>query len=284
MKREIAIVTDSAASLPQDLVDKYDITVVPFPIQFGSEAYKDGVDITREEFYRKLNGSILPSTSQPSPSDFINIYEGLLKKFKTIISIHITSEGSGTCQVANIAKDRFPGADIEVFDSKSASMGIGFLVLEAAEAILRGKTKDDILCLLTELRPEIITYAVIDSIRYLLKSGRVRTGEALMASLLSIKPLISIRQGVVEVVDRVRTYRTALDRLVELAVTAIGAQPEFRLAVVHGNAIDEANKLCARLKSLIGYEEIIVSDIGPALAIHGGPGILGIVCLPIKRR
>jgi hypothetical protein len=174
MKHEIAIVTDSAASLPQELVEKYGVTVVPIQIQFEDDAYRDGIDITREEFYRKLDGHVMPSTSQPAPSDFINVYERLLARFKTIISIHITSEGSGTCQVANIAKARFPGADIEVFDSKSASMGIGFLVVEAAEAVLSGKTKEEILRLLTELRPRIVSYAVIDSIRHLLKSGRFR--------------------------------------------------------------------------------------------------------------
>lgn len=280
MKHEIAIVTDSAASLPQELVEKYGVTVVPVPIQFEDESYRDGIDITREEFYRKLDGHVMPFTSQPAPSDFINVYEKLLERFRTIISIHITSEGSGTCQVANIAKARFPGADIEVFDSKSASMGIGFLVVEAAEAVLSGKTKEEILRLLTELRPRIVSYAVIDSIRHLLKSGRVRAGQALIASLLSVKPLISIRQGVLEVVDRVRTRRAALDRLIELTLAAVGDNPRSRLAVVHGNVLDEANKLRDRLGPLVGCEEIVVTDIGPALAIHGGPGIIGVVCLP----
>lgn len=280
MKHEIAIVTDSSASLPQELVDKYDVTVVPMQIQFDNEAYRDGVDITREEFYRKLDGPVMPSTSQPAPSDFIHAYEKLLDRFKTIISIHITADGSGTCQVANIAKARFPGADIEVFDSESASMGIGFLVQEAAEAILSGKTKEEILRLLTELRPRIRSYAMIDSIRHLLKSGRVRAGQALIASLLSVKPLISIKQGVVVVVDRVRTRRAALDRLVELTLEAVGNNPKSRLAVVHGNVLGEANRLCERLRPLVGCKEIIVTDIGPALAIHGGPGIIGVVCLP----
>ena len=280
MKQEIAIVTDSAASLPQELVKKYGVTVVPIQIQFEDEAYRDGVDITREEFYEKLDGRVMPSTSQPAPSDFINVYEKLLERVRTIISIHITSEGSGTCQVANIAKARFPGADIEVFDSKSASMGIGFLAMEAAEAVLSGKTKEEILRLLTELRPRIVSYAVIDSIRYLLKSGRVRAGQALIASLLSVKPLISIRQGVVEVVDRVRTHRAALDRLVELTLAAAGDNPRSRLAVDHGNVLEEANKLRDRVRPLDGCKEILVTDIGAALAIHGGPGIIGVVCLP----
>ena len=280
MKHEIAIVTDSSASLPQEIVDKYGVTVIPMQIQFQDEAYRDGIDITREEFYGKLNGPIMPSTSQPAFSDFIHAYEKLLKRFKTVISIHITADGSGTCQVANMAKARFPGADIEVFDSRSASMGIGFLVMEAAEAILSGKTKEEILRLLTELRPRIRSYAVIDSILHLLKSGRVRAGQALIASVLSIKPLISIRQGVVEVVDRVRTRRAALDRLVELTLEAAGKNPDSRLAVVHGNVLHEANRLHDRLSPLVSCKEIIVTDIGPALAIHGGPGIIGVICLP----
>lgn len=280
MKHEIAIVTDSSASLPQELVDKYGATVIPIHLQFGDESYRDGIDITREEFYGRLSGQVMPSTSQPAPSDFINVYERLLSRFRTIISIHVSGEGSGTCQVANIAKARFPDADIEVFDSKSASMGIGFLVLEAAEAVLRGKTKEEILRMLTELRPRIISYAMIDSIRHLLKSGRVRAGQALIASLLSVKPLVSIRQGVVEVVDRVRTKRAALERLIQLAVESAGNSPKSRLAIVHGNVLDEANKLKDRLKPLVSCEEIIVTDIGPALAIHGGPGIIGVVCLP----
>ncbi|HHY33100.1 MAG TPA: DegV family protein [Firmicutes bacterium] len=279
-KSGIAIVTDSGASLPEELIEKYDIAVAPVGIQFGSESYRDGVDITREEFYEKLNGPDIPMTSQPAPAEFISIYRRLLQRVKTIISIHITSTGSGTFQVANLAKASFPGADIEVVDSLSASMGTGFMVLAAAEAAQRGKTKEEILRLLSELRPRISAYAVIKSVRHLLKSGRIHRGQALIASLLAIKPLISVKEGVVEVVDRVRTYQGALDRLVELTREAAG-DSRVRVSVVHGNALAEAKRLRDRLKQVLNCGDIVLSDIGPPLAVHGGPGIIGVVLHPV---
>ncbi|MFZ5924370.1 MAG: DegV family protein, partial [Bacillota bacterium] len=233
MKSDIAIVTDSGASLPQELIEEYDVTIVPLGIQFGSDTYRDGIDITREEFYERLNGPDVPCTSQPAPAEFISIYRKLLERAKTIISIHITSTGSGTYQVANLAKASFPDADIEVVDSLSASMGTGFMVLAAAEAVRGGKTKEEILRILTELRSRISAYAVINSVRHLLKSGRIHKGQALIASLLSIKPLVSVKEGVVEVVDRVRTYQAALERLVELTRDA-ARDSRVRVSVVHG--------------------------------------------------
>ncbi|MEW6228556.1 MAG: DegV family protein [Bacillota bacterium] len=279
-KSDIAIVTDSGASLPQELIEEYDVTVVPLGIQFGSDAYRDGIDITREEFYERLNGPDVPCTSQPAPAEFISIYRKLLERAKTIISIHITSTGSGTYQVANLAKASFPDADIEVVDSLSASMGTGFMVLAAAEAVRGGKTKDEILRILTELRSRISAYAVINSVKHLLKSGRIHKGQALIASLLSIKPLVSVKEGVVEVVDRVRTYQAALERLVELTRDA-ARDSRVRVSVVHGNALAEARRLRERLKTVLDCGEIIVSDIGAPLAVHGGPGIIGVVCHPV---
>ncbi|MGE5587573.1 MAG: DegV family protein [Clostridia bacterium] len=276
----IAIVTDSGASLPQELVEQYDIAVAPIGIQFGSESYRDGVDITREEFYERLNGPDVPLTSQPAPAEFISIYRRLLDRVRTIISIHITSTGSGTFQVANLAKASFPDADIEVVDSLSASMGTGFMVLAAAEAAQRGKTKEEILRLLAELRPRIGAYAVVKSVKHLLKSGRIHKGQALIASLLAIKPLISVKEGVVEVVDRVRTYQAALERLIELTKEAAG-DSRVRVSVVHGNALAEAKRLGERLRTVLNCGEIILSDIGPPLAAHGGPGIIGVVFHPV---
>ncbi|MCR4403576.1 MAG: DegV family protein [Firmicutes bacterium] len=276
----IAIVTDSGASLPEELVEQYEIAVAPIGIQFGTESYRDGVDITREEFYEKLDGPDIPMTSQPAPAEFISIYRRLLQRVKTIISIHITSTGSGTFQVANLAKASFPDADIEVVDSLSASMGTGFMVLAAAEAARRGKTKEEILGLLAELRPRINAYAVIKSVKHLLKSGRIHKGQALIASLLAIKPLVSVKEGVVEVVDRVRTYHAAIERLIEVTKEAAG-DSRVRVSVVHGNALAEAKRLRDRLRAALNCSEIIISDIGPPLAVHGGPGIIGVVFHPV---
>ncbi|MGE5573648.1 MAG: DegV family protein [Bacteroidota bacterium] len=280
MKRDIAIVTDSGTSLPEEIIEEYDIAVAPIGIQIGSDTYRDGIDITREEFYERLDGPEVPRTSQPAPAEFISIYRRLLERVKTIISIHITSTGSGTCQVANLAKASFPDADIEVVDSLSASMGTGFMVLAAAEAARCGRTKEEILRILAELRPRISAYAVINSVRHLLKSGRIHKGQALIASLLSIKPLISVKQGVVEVVDRVRTYQAALDRLVELTKEA-ARDSRVRVSVVHGNALADAKRLCERLGTTLNCSEIILSDIGAPLAVHGGPGIVGVVIHPV---
>lgn len=274
----IRIVTDSSASLPRDLVEEHGITVVPLTIQIGDRSHLDGVDLEAKEFYRCLEGGPWPTTSQPSPGTFIDIYGRLLERAETIISIHVTGRASGTCQCARLATAMFPDRDIEVVDSQYTSMGLGFMALEAARAARLGLSKGEILALIGNVRSRLNLFGIIPGLSYLQRSGRVSLGKALLGSLLHIRPIITFRDGLVEVCDRVRSSSAAITRLFELMESAVGTA-RVRMAVVHTNALEQAEELAAEVRRRFNCEDVIITDAGPALAVHGGPGILGLVSL-----
>lgn len=273
----VQIVTDSTASLSKEVLEKHDIAVVPLWVQVGEESYKDGVTLTTAEFYEKLDGRVLPTTSAPTPDDFVQVYRQLAKKAKSIISIHLTSDGSATCQVAEMAaKAVADEVDVSVYDSKAFSMGIGFIAIEAAKSAMQGLSKEQIISRLDSLRDRIYTYVAIPTLKYLQKSGRVRQGQAILASLLSIKPVLEIRDGMVKVVDHVRTYGGALGRVLELAHKTAGNVPTV-VAVMHANARAEAEKFANLVRKRLNVKEMFIGEVGPILAVHGGPGLIGIV-------
>ena len=245
--QKVRIVTDGASSLPEDLQDKYEISVVPIWLQIGDRSYKDGVNITADEFYRQLDGPEMPGTSAPPPSDFVEVYRRLAEKAKDIISVHVMKEGSATSQVAGLAAQSVPEANVTVYDSGSVSMGIGFLALEAAKCAMRGLSKEEILSRLDSLKSRIYAFAAIPTLKYLRKSGRVSRGKAALASLLSIKPILEIKDGVIGVVDQVRTFSKALTRMLELAHEVVGNHPAV-VAVMHANAPEAAKEYARAVK------------------------------------
>lgn len=278
---KVAIVTDSAASLSEEMRKKYQISVVPIWIQFGDESYKEGVDLTCEEFYRKLTGDTVPTTSSPPPNDFIQVYRRLAEKARDIISIHITSQGSSTYQVASLAAETVKEANVVVYDSKTVSMGAGLLAIEAAKAAMQGLSKQQILARLDSLRDRLRAFVAIRTLKYLRKSGRVRKGQAILASILSIKPVLEIKDGVVKVVDHVRTFSRALGRVLDLAFEAVGNVPTI-VAVMHANAREEAEKFAEKISQKLNVSQLIIGEVGASLAVHGGPGMIGIVLCPDK--
>jgi len=276
---KVAIVIDSAASLSKEMKKKYQISVVPIWIQFGDESYKEGVDLTCEEFYRRLTGDTVPTTSSPPPNDFIQVYKRLAKKAKDIISIHITSQGSSTYQVASLAAETVKEANVVVYDSKTVSMGTGLLAVEAAKAAMQGLSKQQILARLDSLRDRLRVFVAIRTLKYLRKSGRVRKGQAILASILSIKPVLEIKDGVVKVVDHVRTFSRALGRLLDLAFEAVGNVPTI-VAVMHANAREEAEKFAEKIRQKLNVSQLIIGEAGASLAVHGGPGMIGVILCP----
>lgn len=279
--QEVRIVTDSAASLDEETRLKHDIAVVPLWVQIGDQAFKDGVDLTPEKFYTSLDGPHMPTTSSPAPNDFIQVYRNLARKAKEIISIHVTADGSATCQVASMAAESVPEVDVTVYDSKGVSMGIGFLALEAARAAMQGLRKDEIVARLDSLRSRIHTFVAIPTLKYLQKSGRVRQGQAVLASLLSIKPVLEVKDGVVKVVDHVRTFSRAVGRMLDLAAATAGNLPTV-VAVMHANAKAEAEAVAERIRQRLDVRELVIGEAGTALAVHGGPGMIGIVLYTVK--
>lgn len=275
--KKIAIVTDSTADLPNDLVSQYGITVVPLKIIFnGDDTFLDGVDMQTEEFYQRLveNGQTA-TTSQPSPADFADCYKQLLPQ-NSIISIHISSVMSGTVQSARVAREMFPESDIEVVDSKSCSMGIGLVVLEAARAASMGKSKDDILDIIHKAIAKIKLFFIVDSMKHLKEGGRIGKAQALLGTILSIKPILYLNEGIVEPYEKIRGKTRAIERLAQIIADKAGGK-RIKCSVLHGNAQEGMKQFLKKLTPIVNCDKPIISKVGPVVGTHVGPGVVGAV-------
>ena len=272
----IKIVTDSTVDIPQDLLERYDIRMAPINIQFAQETYREGIDIDRPTFFSKLE-ECMPTSSQPSPGQFVEVYEPLVEEGHSILAITITSKHSGTYESALLAKSMLPDADIEVFDSLNISMGTGYQALAAARAAEEGQSMAQILEMLEGIRSRTHLYFTPSTMAYLQKSGRVGTLTAALSSLLKVMPVIRANEGELEVCEKVRTRSKAVDRLVELTAEAVGTTGPVDLAVIHAEVPDEAEALRARLEQRFDCREMHVAPLACSLSVHGGPGILGII-------
>ncbi|HAL62691.1 MAG TPA: DegV family protein [Chloroflexi bacterium] len=272
----IKIVTDSTADVPKPLLERYDIQVVPIPIQFGSETYEEGITIDRPTFFQKIE-EVMPTSSQPAPGKLAEVYRKLAEEGHSILSLHITSKHSGTYQSALLAKSMVPEADIEVFDTLSVSIGTGYQVLAAARAAEEGKSMEEILQLLEGIRSRMHIYLTPATLKYLQKSGRVGKLTGALASLLSVKPIIKVEDGLLEAFQNVRTRGKSIDRLVELTAEAVGTTQPVKLAISHAQVDAEAEALRVRLERTFNCEEMHVVDLACSLTVHGGPGVIGII-------
>jgi len=272
----IKIVTDSTADVPKELLERYDIRVVPINIQFGHETYQEGIDIDRPTFFRKLE-EVMPTSSQPAPGQLVEVYRELAEDGHSIISIHVTSKHSGTYQSATLAKSMLPEAEIEVFDTLSISIGTGYQVLAAARAAEEGKSMGEIIQILEGIRSRMYLHLTPATLKYLQKSGRVGRLAGALGSLLNVKPVIKVEDGTLEAFQNVRTRSKAIDRLVELTEEAVGTTEPVKLGIPHAQVPAEAEKLRDRLERTFNCEEMHVVDLACSLTVHGGPGIIGII-------
>jgi DegV family protein with EDD domain len=278
----IKIVTDSTADVPKELMERYDIREVPINIHFGTEAYQEGIEIDRPTFLRKLDEyPTMPTSSQPSPGQFVEVYRELAEQGHSILSVIITSKHSGTYQSAVLAKSMLPEADIAVFDTLSISIGTGYQVLAAARAAEEGKSMGEILQLLEGIRSRMYLYLTPATLKYLQKSGRVGKLSGALASLLNVKPVIKVEDGVLEAFQNVRTRSKAIDRMVELTAEAVGTTEPVKIGIPHAEASDEAEELRKRVEKTFNCDEVIVADLASSLTVHGGPGIIGLVSYKI---
>ncbi len=280
MKR-VRIVTDSTADLPKDLVEKYDITVLPLKVIFnGEELFRDGVDIDTEQFYQRLiENKQSSTTSQPSPAEFASAYRELSAGGYPIISIHISSVLSGTCQSASMGKKMVEGADIEIIDSKLASMGLGLIVLEAARAASEGSTKNEILQIVHEMISKAEVFFIVDTLEYLMRGGRIGKAAAFLGTILNIKPILYLKDGMVHPYEKVRGKAKAIERLIQVAEEMVGNK-KIRCSLVHGMAPEDMNQLLSKMKSRLNCGEPVVSTLGAVVGAHVGPGVLGIIFIP----
>jgi len=269
----VKIVTDSTSDLPPQLAEQLGITVVPVYVRFGTKAYRDGVDMSQDEFYQKLMTSpIYPSTSQPTPADFADVYSKLSRETDEIVSIQVTSKLSGTYDSALQGKGLArAGCRIVVVDSLSLSMGLGLIAMAAARL---AKSGGDLRAVVDEVRQAmrcIRLLGVLDSLKYLLLGGRIGKAQALLGTLLNVKPLLTMRDGELVPAGLARTRAKGIERLFNFVKDTLNTQ---ELAIVYSTTPDEASLLRETIGSIFDKEQIHIARLGPALGAHGGPGTL----------
>jgi len=274
----IAIVTDSTADIPREVVEAQGIYIIPLKILFGQQEFSDGVDITPLEFYRKLReSSALPTTSQPSAGDFCKLYGESIQAAESIISIHLSAELSGTLESAHAARAQLDSpVPIHIVDSRTTSMGLGFMALAAAQMVASGLDAPKIVEQISALIPRMNVLFAVDTLEYLHKGGRIGGAERLLGSILRIKPLLEITDGKVEALDKARTKPRAVARLLDMMEARVSGADTVYAAVMHGDAEQEALAVREEIGKRFPCRELYLCDLCPALGVHTGPGLLGV--------
>ena len=271
MTRSFAVVTDSTADLPDEWRQRYDIEVVPLKVLFGHETFRDRVDMTDDEFFRRLATSTeLPKTSAPSPGEFAEVYTRLAQRYKGCISIHIGAQLSATAESARIGADSVEGFKVEVVDSETVSMSIAFLCRVAAECA----TLDEAVAAVKQRVPKARVLALLDTLRYLQMGGRLGRAQALIGTTLDLKPLLLVADREIKPVDRIRTRSRAIARMIEHFRADL---PVEYVGVLHAQAADEAARIADELRRDMPAQEISFGQVGPVLGTYTGPKTLGIV-------
>ena len=284
----IAIVTDSTASIPEEMIKSLDIHVVPYYIHRGEVVLRDLVTIQREEFYNWLTtADILPKTACPGPGDFLEMYEQLVNEgFKEIVSIHITSKGSGSYQAALAAKslilEKLPQLKIEIVDTLNVSLCHGWMVIEAARAALAKVSFQDILDKIRKMIPVTKMYQTADTLRYLYMGGRIGKAKHLVASLLNIKPIIGMDDGVIVALGVARNRKHAYELIADMIKKNVGENAKIKIAYVHAAAKEEIEKLKVLVEERVTSVESIIAELSPALGVHSGPGTVGVCYFPVS--
>jgi DegV family protein with EDD domain len=275
-KQKVAVIVDSTANLPTNLIQEYDLSVIPLNVIWGGESYYDGIDITTAEFYDRLaKSSDSPTTSQPSIGDFHDLYTKLAETAEGIVCATISSELSGTYASATGAADMMEGFPIEVIDTRTASMAHGFVALAAARAAAAGADYKEAAAAARSIVDRLELYFAVDTLEYLHRGGRIGGAQRLIGSVLSIKPVLQIEDGRIEALASVRTKRKALQYLVDLAEKNLAGKSDLHLAVLHSVSPDEARWLGDALQEKLNPVELIYGELSPVIGTHTGPGTVG---------
>jgi DegV family protein with EDD domain len=274
---KVKVVADSTADIPEELAAELEITIVPCNVHFGLETYRDGLELSKEEFYAKLKTSFtLPTTSAPAVGLFEATYKELASETDQILSIHLASALSAIYNSAHLGAEAVSGVEIALIDSGQVSMGLGWLVISAARAAQEGQPLAQIVALVEDMRSRVRVFAALDTLEYLRKGGRVGKTVAALGTLLNIKPLVEVRDSAVLPLERVRTRQRSIQRLIEL-VAELG--PLEELAVLHTNAPQEAQRLAEEISFLHPLERILIAEAGVIIGTHAGPNGLGVACM-----
>jgi DegV family protein with EDD domain len=273
----IKVVTDSTADIPAEMAAELGITIVPSYVIFGSESYRDGVELTKEQFYEKLvTAREVPKTAAPPPTAYEEIYRQLSGESDGIISIHLAGNLSSLYSVASVAAKSISEVPIVVIDSEQITMGFGWMAVAAAEAARHGEGLEQIAALVEGMKERSRVLAVLDTLDFVYRGGRVGWVQAMIGTLMRIKPIIEIWRGKVRLLERTRTQVRSLARLIDL-IQALG--PLERAIVLHANAPGEAERLADQLQAIAPHWKRLIGQAGITVASHAGPGAVGIACV-----
>ncbi|HMD89843.1 MAG TPA: DegV family protein [Anaerolineaceae bacterium] len=277
---KIAIVIDSTACMPPELIKGYPIYSAPLQVIWGEESFRDGIDIQPSEFYDRLKTSkITPTSSQVTPSEFKDIYIKLLDEGYDILGIYISCKLSGTMDSAIQAKEMLPGKNIELVDSLSAGMAAGFQVLAVARASQNGATLQECKYLAEKARQQCGVFLVVDTLEYLRRGGRIGGGAAFLGTALNLKPILEIRDGRIEAVEKVWSMSRAIDRMLDLFEKRVNQRSPLRLSALYTNNPEDAELLLERARQRFGINEVseaVSAPVSPVIGVHIGPGALGL--------
>jgi DegV family protein with EDD domain len=280
----LRIVMDSAGDLPQEWINKYEIDVIPINVHMGDDVYLEDVDLTIDQFYGWVKETgMVPKTSQPSIGQFIEFYRGIAQPGDVLLSIHLTSKLSGTYESAVMAARELESEpfEIHVFDTLAGTAIQGYMCQEAREMDREGKKIEDIMERLRVIRDSTEVIFTVDSLEFAQKSGRVKMLESILASVLRIKPIITLQEGTLAIADKVRTRKASLEYILEEMSRRMGNKL-INAAVMHANDLATAKEVSAKIEGLLNVKDCFIEQVSVAIATHLGPGTVGIVAYPIE--
>jgi DegV family protein with EDD domain len=273
----VAIVTDSTAYIPQDLVDNFNISVAPQILIWAEETFEDGVDIQPDEFYDRLKtAKVMPTSSQVTVASFQKIFTKLSREGYDILAVLLSDQLSGTIDSATQARESFPDTNIEIVDSESVAMALGFQVLAAARSAAEGAHLSECKVLAEKAKNHTGVIFAVDTLEFLHRGGRIGGGSRYLGAALNIKPILEVTGGRVEPVERVRTRKKSLMRILEMVEERVAGKKSVRLATLHANVSDEAKELLRQANGRVNPVESIFSTISPVVGTHTGPGTIGL--------
>ncbi|MFS0775293.1 DegV family protein [Neobacillus sp. 3P2-tot-E-2] len=271
-----AVVTDSTAYIPKELRDKWNIHMIPLNVIFATEVYQEEVDITAEQFYQEVKEKELPTTSQPPIGQFVQLFERLAKEYDAVISIHLSSGISGTFAGAVTASTMVEHIKVYPFDSEISCMPQGLYAIEAAKMALNGEDSDKIMSRLEELKKTARAYFMADDLSHLQRGGRLSSAQAIIGSLLQVKPLLHFEEKIIVPFEKIRTRKKAMKRIVDLLGEDAASGEHYQAAVIHANREEEALEWKLELEALYPNVEFMVSYFGPVIGTHLGEGAMGL--------
>lgn len=274
---KVAIVTDSSGFIPQDIVEQYHISVAPQILIWGEETFQDGVDIQPTEFYQRLsNSKVIPTTAQATIASFQDIFTSLLNQDYDILAILVSNELSGTVDSAIQARELVGNSKIEIIDSRTISMALGFQVIETAKAAAEGASLEECKALVESTKENVGIIFTVDTLEFLHRGGRIGGGSRFLGTALKIKPILEVANGRIEALERVRTRKKSWLRIIEIVEERTKGQSPIYLAALHANAKLDAEQLISLVSNRINSSETIISELSPIVGTHVGPGTIGL--------